>query len=385
MTYASVRSAVEHIARTGTITPQQLAAFSGLDEGLTDLQRQAFTDLWRAEGSPAAAGPALVSMAQATAIFTKAPSAAQLADLNACLVRFNINTPARIQHFLAQVGHESGGLKWMLELASGDAYEGRKDLGNTQYGDGPRFKGAGAIQLTGRFNYQKFADFIKDPGVMDGAAYVANRYPFTSAGFWWQQNAINAFVDQGASCRQVSAKVNGRDPANGLSDREAYFDRAVVAIPQGGQSATKAQQQPPAKLGPSSPFTAQITTHITLGEFALGQESRRFDHQHQLDTAAELAAFMERARVTFGRKPVIITSGYRPAAINRSVGGASQSEHLYDAPGVGAVDFYIQGADINKVQDWCDEEWPYSLGYGAAKGFVHVGIRKGRPRVRWDY
>ena len=63
MTYASVRSAAEHIARTGTITPQQLAAFSGLDEGLTDVQRQAFTDLWRAEGSPAAHHPPMSTWA----------------------------------------------------------------------------------------------------------------------------------------------------------------------------------------------------------------------------------------------------------------------------------------------------------------------------------
>ena len=54
MTYASVRSAAEHIARTGKITPQQLAAFSGLWESMSDAQKQAFTDLWRAEGSPAA-------------------------------------------------------------------------------------------------------------------------------------------------------------------------------------------------------------------------------------------------------------------------------------------------------------------------------------------
>jgi predicted chitinase len=296
------------------------------------------------------------------------------------LARFNINTPARIQHFLAQVGHESGGLKWMLELASGDAYEGRKDLGNTQQSDGPRFKGAGAIQLTGRFNYQKFANYIKDPDVMDGAAYVASRYPFSSAGFWWHQNAINAFVDQGASCRQVSAKVNGRDPANGLADREAYFTRAAAAIPQ------QPQQQQPAKLSPSSQFSRRITPHITIGEFALNQEARRFNHQFQVDTAVELAAFLERVRVAFGGKPVIITSGYRNAIINRSVGGASGSEHLYNAPSVGAVDFYIQGAGINAVQAWCDKEWPCSVGYGAAKGFVHLGIRgAARPRIRWDY
>nr|QNJ59863.1 MAG: lysozime [Bacteriophage sp.] len=143
-------------------------------------------------------------------------------------------------------------------------------------------------------------------------------------------------------------------------------------------------QQDTAKLRPGSPFTARITPHIQLGEFALWQEARRFDHQYQVDTAAELAAFLERARAQFGGKPVVITSGYRPPAINASVGGASGSEHLY-APGVGAVDFYIRGVNINHVQDWCDASWPYSLGYGAPKGFVHLGIRSGRPRVRWDY
>mgnify|MGYP002633550145 FL=1 len=80
--------------------------------------------------------------------------------------------------------------------------------------------------------------------------------------------------------------------------------------------------------------------------------------------------------MAFGGKRITITSGYRPAAINRQVGGASGSEHLYDAPGVGAVDFYVDGADINAVQSWCDKEWPYSIGYGAAKGFVHLGIRQ---------
>jgi GH24 family phage-related lysozyme (muramidase) len=145
------------------------------------------------------------------------------------------------------------------------------------------------------------------------------------------------------------------------------------------------QQQEPAKLSPSSPFTARITPHIQIGEFALFQEARRFDHQYQLDTAAELAAFLERVRVKFGGKPVVITSGYRPRAINAAVGGASGSEHLYDAPDVGAVDFYIREVNINHVQEWCDANWPYSLGYGAPKGFVHLGLRRGRPRLRWDY
>ena len=143
--------------------------------------------------------------------------------------------------------------------------------------------------------------------------------------------------------------------------------------------------QQAAKAKPGDPFSTKLSAHFTLGEFALGDPARRFTAQHQVDTAAELAAFLERVRVAFGGKRVTITSGYRPAAINRAVGGASGSEHLYDAPGVGAVDFFVDGADINAVQAWCDKEWPFSIGYGAPKGFVHLGIRKGRPRVRWDY
>ena len=145
------------------------------------------------------------------------------------------------------------------------------------------------------------------------------------------------------------------------------------------------QPKPAAKPKPGDPFSTKLSPHFTLGEFALGEPARRFATQYQVDTAIELATFLERVRTAFGGKRVTITSGYRPAAINRAVGGASNSEHLYNAPGVGAVDFYVDGVDIKKVQDWVDREWPYSVGYGAPKGFVHLGIREGRPRVRWNY
>jgi GH24 family phage-related lysozyme (muramidase) len=140
-----------------------------------------------------------------------------------------------------------------------------------------------------------------------------------------------------------------------------------------------------AKPKPGDPFSTKLSPHFTLGEFALGDPARRFVAQHQVDTAIELATFLEKVRTAFGGKRITITSGYRPAAINRSVGGASNSEHLYDAPGVGAVDWYVDGEDIYKVQEWCIKHWPYSTGKGASRGFVHTGIRKGRPRVVWDY
>jgi GH24 family phage-related lysozyme (muramidase) len=149
-----------------------------------------------------------------------------------------------------------------------------------------------------------------------------------------------------------------------------------------GQHQTAAEPET-AKLRPSSSFSARITPHIRLGEFALDQEARRFETQGQLDIAAELAAFLERVRSQFGGKPIMITSGYRPPAINAQVGGASNSEHLYK-PGCGAVDFVIEGADMMAVQRWCDQNWPYSLGY-AAPQFIHLGIRNSRAKVRWDY
>jgi predicted chitinase len=144
-------------------------------------------------------------------------------DLNTCISKFNINTISRLRHFISQCSHESGAGKWMKELASGEAYEGRKDLGNTQNGDGVRYKGVGFIQVTGRYNYQQFANFIQDSKVMNGVNYVAEKYPFTISGFWWMTNKLNELCDSGATCRQISARVNGRDPANGLVDREKYY------------------------------------------------------------------------------------------------------------------------------------------------------------------
>jgi putative chitinase len=171
----------------------------------------------------------LVTKGQAEAVYGRPITDTQLSDLNACLNRFGINTNARIRHFLSQTAHESGGLKWMEELANGVAYEGRRDLGNVHAGDGPRFKGAGVIQLTGRVNYQALADYLKDPRVMDGHRYVASVYPFTSAGYFWHNNKMNALIDSGASVEKVTRRVNGG--INGLSDRQQYYNKALKVFP----------------------------------------------------------------------------------------------------------------------------------------------------------
>jgi hypothetical protein len=145
-------------------------------------------------------------------------------------------------------------------------------------------------------------------------------------------------------------------------------------------------QQSAYKVKPTDPFGTRLSANFTLGEFALGQPARRFTAQHQVDTAAELVAFLEqRTRLPLAASvsPLHLALGH--LQLTALVNGAISSEHLFNAPNVGAVDFYIDGVDIYQVQGWCDKQWPYSVGYGAAKGFVHLGIRQGRPRVRWDY
>ncbi len=140
-----------------------------------------------------------------------------------------------------------------------------------------------------------------------------------------------------------------------------------------------------ARLTPDMPFDTLITPHITYGEFALYDEERRFQSDFQCKTAYEICLFLEKCRDYFGDNPLVITSGYRPPSVNAKVGGARRSEHLYDAPDTGAVDFYIKNVSIYEVEYWCDQTYPYSIGYGAQRGFVHLGMRPGKPRVRWVY
>lgn len=167
----------------------------------------------------------------------------------------------------------------------------------------------------------------------------------------------------------------------GLERRRA----AEVAMFCGDQRLQSAPQQSSPRLTPQSPFSAKLTPNIKLGEFALGQEARRFNHQHQIDTATTLANFLEKVRREFKGMPLIITSGYRPKGVNTAVGGATNSEHLFSCANEGAVDFYIEGVPIELVQAYCDQQWPYSVGYGAPKGFVHLGRRADGQRRRWDY
>jgi putative chitinase len=143
--------------------------------------------------------------------------------LNDAMVEFDINTPARQAAFIAQVGHESGQLRYVRELASGAAYEGRADLGNVVTGDGTRYKGRGLIQITGRANYKTCAaalglDLINHPELLEQPINACR-----SAAWFWKSHGLNELADAGDQIK-ITRRINGG--TNGLAERLAFFESA---------------------------------------------------------------------------------------------------------------------------------------------------------------
>ena len=149
--------------------------------------------------------------------------------LNIIMEKYEINTPLRIAHFLAQVGHESGSLRYKEEIASGKAYEGRRDLGNTQPGDGRKFKGHGLIQITGRYNHTQYANFVNDKDLIDNPQRIGNEplHSAGAAGWYWMTRNLNVLADKN-DIKAITKKINGG--LNGFNDRKNYFDRAYDVL-----------------------------------------------------------------------------------------------------------------------------------------------------------
>ena len=114
---------------------------------------------------------------------------------------------------IANLLHETGNFRWMKELADGWAYENRTDLGNTSPGDGPKYKGAGVLMLTGKYNYTKAAEKLHDPLIVErGCDYTADHYPFRSALPWIEDNKLlDVCLTQGfeACCVRINGGYNG--------------------------------------------------------------------------------------------------------------------------------------------------------------------------------
>lgn len=150
-------------------------------------------------------------------------------------IKYGIESPLEKAHLLAQVAHESDNFRTAQEYASGRAYEGRKDLGNVQVGDGIKFKGHGLIQVTGRHNHAKYSQWkygddrcVRDPGLL-------TRLPdAVDAAFWYwtvERPRIKALA-LADNLEGVTKQVNGG--LNGLADRRAKLARAKELFGIGG-------------------------------------------------------------------------------------------------------------------------------------------------------
>jgi len=179
----------------------------------------------------------MITLDQLRAIMPYAgPRAAVFLDpLNRAMDDFSIDTPARQAAFLAQVAHESGSLRYVRELASGEAYDtGRlaARLGNTPEddGDGERYKGRGLIQITGRANYAACSAALFDDAqhLLDHPEILEQpEYACRSAGWFWLSRRLNERADAG-EFERITRIINGG--TNGMAERLAYWDRALKVL-----------------------------------------------------------------------------------------------------------------------------------------------------------
>jgi putative chitinase len=331
-------------------------------------------------------------------------------------------SPARAAHFFGQTAHETGGFKAFSENLNYSAkglvgvfkkyfpneavakryernpqaianrvYANRMGNGDEASGDGWKFRGRGALQLTGRTNYETFAAYCNRPDVMTNPDLVATELAFESAMFFFERNRLWSICDQGvndASILSLTKKVNGG--THGLEDRKTktktYFSQ--LSAPAGAAppkvAAPVSAAAPAAPAGKVNP-EMQLSEHFNLKEFTKSETAtrKRIDntpnaaHAENLKNVCE--KILEPVRRHFG-KPVRINSGYRGPALNAAVGGSSKSQHCNGE----AVDFEIDGLPNPDLAKWVAENCEfdqiilefYDPKEGPNSGWVHASIKR---------
>ena len=164
------------------------------------------------------------------------PNAGQVAGvfvpvLNTAMNRFQIVGAKRVAAFIAQIGHESAQLRYVKEIwgptAAQIRYEGRADLGNTQLGDGSKYRGRGLIQITGRANYKACGealglDLINQPELLEKPQHAC-----MSAAWFWATKGLSTLADEG-KLETITRRINGG--LNGLADRQMLYARALKVL-----------------------------------------------------------------------------------------------------------------------------------------------------------
>ena len=156
--------------------------------------------------------------------------------LREAMAEFAINTPARAAAFVAQLAHESGQFRFMEEIWGPTPAQRRYEpastlaatLGNSEAGDGRRFKGRGPIQITGRANYRRFGDLLGTDLVSEPDRAALPELAFRIAGLFWSKKGLNELADRATdeSFREITRRINGG--FNGLDDRRKFYGVACT-------------------------------------------------------------------------------------------------------------------------------------------------------------
>lgn len=169
---------------------------------------------------------------------------------------YGVNTYLRICHFIAQCAHESDSFKTLEEYASGQAYEGRRDLGNVRPGDGKRYKGRGMIQLTGRANYRSAGDRLNLD--LEGNPSLAKdpEVSVLTALDYWKTRNLNRWADRD-DIMKITKLINGG--FNGIDDRRKYLARAKSVLKRYENAQNEPEERPePAPVNTSNPLNIVV-------------------------------------------------------------------------------------------------------------------------------
>jgi predicted chitinase len=220
--------------------------------------------------------------------------------LQQAMAEFDITNYRRETAFLAQLAHESAELRYMEEIASGAAYEGRKDLGNTQPGDGKRYKGRGPIQLTGRANYNKYGQLLGLDLVNNPTMAATKEVGFRVAGQFWKLNGLNELADQ-QQFKAITKRINGG--YNGLDDRIKYYDRAKKVMSKDDtDAAAPAAPVQPASGGSAPAYPGTALRQGSSGASVKTMQQRLKDLGYSLGVDGSFGPGTAKAVIAFQQK-----------------------------------------------------------------------------------
>ena len=333
----------------------------------------------------------------------------------------------RAAHFFGQTSHETGGFARFSENLNYSAaglqgifkkyfpspqiaknyerqpqaianrvYANRMGNGDEASGDGWKYRGRGALQLTGKDNYKAFANYLKKPEILSNPDLVATEYAFESALFFFEKNNLWRICDQGVNDNSILAltkRINGG--THGLDDRKTKTKNYYSKLSAPGSSGIAVQ--PPANLTkPAAPVPApvaaaaspalkggMISEHFSLKEMTRSETATRkgIDNtpnpQHMANLTAVCKNILEPVRNHF-KKPVQINSAYRGPKLNAAVGGSAKSQHCNGM----AVDFEIDGLSNHELAMWVAQNCNfdqvilefYDPKEGPNSGWVHASF-----------